>query len=122
MPKKVQWIKEKCVAIDPERNQVRLSGASGLIKYDYLLVATGINIDWHKIKGLPEAFESPGVCSNYSVNTVTKTFPAIQSTKEGNAIFTFPNAPIKCAGAPQKIMYLADAYWRQVRHSFFVFK
>lgn len=32
----------------------------------------------------------------------------------GNAIFTFPNTPIKCAGAPQKIMYIADSYFRKV--------
>ncbi len=54
------------------------------------------------------------VCSNYSNETVTKTFPALQQLKEGNAIFTFPNTPIKCAGAPQKIMYLAEHYLRKV--------
>jgi sulfide:quinone oxidoreductase len=114
MPKKVKWIKDKCIEIIPDQNRVRLSGASGTLKYEYLVVACGINIDWHKIKGLPEAFETPGVCSNYSANTVTKTLPAIQNFREGNAIFTFPNSPIKCAGAPQKIMYLTDAYFRQV--------
>ena len=114
MPKKVHWVKDRCVAIEPDHNRVRLSGANGLIKYDYLLVAVGMNIDWNQIKGLPEAFETPGVCSNYSPETVTKTFPAIQDIKDGNAIFTFPHLPIKCPGAPQKIMYLADAHWRQV--------
>lgn len=114
MPKKVHWIKDKCVAFEPDKNRIRLSGANGVINYEHLLVAVGMNIDWHKIKGIPEAFETPGVCSNYSTKTVVKTFPAIKDTKEGNAIFTFPNGPIKCAGAPQKIMYLSDAYWREV--------
>lgn len=113
MPKKVKWIRDKCVEIMPEENSVRLSGANGYLKYDFLVVACGIQIDWHKIKGLPEAFDTSGVCSNYSIDTVTKTFPAIQSFSGGNAIFTFPNSPIKCAGAPQKIMYLTDAYLRQ---------
>ena len=49
-----------------------------------------------------------GVCSNYSYQTVDSTWEAIKNTKEGNALFTFPNTPIKCGGAPQKIMYLAD--------------
>ena len=63
---------------------------------------------------MPEAFETPGVCSNYHQDYVKKTFPSIQNFKEGNALFTFPNTPIKCAGAPQKIMYITDYHFRQV--------
>ena len=71
-----------------------------------------------KIKGLPEALEDPNswVTSNYSSKTATKTFEYLKRFKGGNAIFTFPPMPIKCPGAPQKIMYLADDYWRQVSH------
>ena len=67
-----------------------------------------------QIKGLPEAFETPGVCSNYHPEYVKKTWPTVQSFKEGNAVFTFPATPIKCAGAPQKIMYITDYNLRQV--------
>lgn len=67
-----------------------------------------------KIKGLPEAFETPGVCSNYSSQFVTKTYPALKRFSKGNAIFTFPNTPIKCAGAPQKILYLTHEYLNKV--------
>ena len=70
-----------------------------------------------QIKGLPEAFETPGVCSNYHPDYVKKTWPTVQSFKEGNAVFTFPATPIKCAGAPQKIMYITDYNLRQVRTS-----
>lgn len=71
-----------------------------------------------QIKGLPEAFETPGVCSNYSSKTVGKTLESLEKFKDGNAIFTFPNTPIKCAGAPQKIMYLADEYFKKVTQHF----
>lgn len=67
-----------------------------------------------QIKGLPEGFAYPKIGSNYSVSTVEKTWKALQDFKEGNAIFTFPNTPVKCAGAPQKIMYLSEAYFRKV--------
>ncbi len=64
---------------------------------------------YNQIKGLPEALETdPQVVSNYNKNYVLKTFPAANNIKSGNVIFTFPNTPIKCAGAPQKIMYLLD--------------
>lgn len=63
---------------------------------------------------MPEGFHHPKIGSNYSAHTVEKTWKAVQDFKEGNAIFTFPNTPVKCAGAPQKIMYLSEAYWRKV--------
>ena len=31
--------------------------------------------------------------------------------KRGRALFTQPPMPIKCAGAPQKAMYLSGDYW-----------
>jgi hypothetical protein len=78
------------------------------------VVALGIQTDFERIKGLTEALLTPGVCSNYSSSTVEKTWTDLQQFKGGNAIFTFPNTPVKCAGAPQKIMYLADDHFRKV--------
>lgn len=66
------------------------------------------------MKGLPEALHTPGVGSNYSVNTVLDTWKNIQDFKGGNAIFTLPNTPIKCLGAPQKIMYITEEIIRKV--------
>ncbi|KAI0211237.1 Sulfide:quinone oxidoreductase, mitochondrial [Lamellibrachia satsuma] len=70
---------------------------------------------FHLVKGLIEALEhDPAVCSNYHKKYVQKTYPAMKAFKEGNAIFTLPNTPIKCAGASQKIMYLTEDYFRRV--------
>ena len=112
MPKGVDWIKEACSKIDPESKSVILSGATGTINYRYLVVAAGINIDWDKVEGLLPALEQPnnGVCSNYSDRYVMRTWQTMKQFQGGNAIFTMPNTPIKCAGAPQKIMYLTDAH------------
>lgn len=70
-----------------------------------------------QIKGLTEALGDPDslVASNYTPHTAQKTFENIKRFQGGNAIFTFPPMPIKCPGAPQKIMYMADDYWRKVR-------
>ena len=69
-----------------------------------------------QIQGLPEALEDPtsGIASNFSPKYVTKTFELIKNFKGGNAIFTMPTLPIKCPGAPQKIMYLAEDYFCKV--------
>ncbi|XP_053810660.1 sulfide:quinone oxidoreductase, mitochondrial [Vidua macroura] len=112
MPKGVEWIKSQVTAFNPDKNCVWLENDIK-VSYKYLIIALGISLHYEKIKGLPEGFNYPKIGSNYSAQTVEKTWRALQDFKEGNAIFTFPNTPVKCAGAPQKIMYLSDAYLRK---------
>ncbi|XP_008310681.1 sulfide:quinone oxidoreductase, mitochondrial [Cynoglossus semilaevis] len=112
MPSGVKWVKSKVREINPDSNTVYVDDGSK-ITYDYLIVALGLQLHFEKIKGLPEGFEYPRIGSNYSVQTVEKTWKALQNFKEGNAVFSYPNTPIKCGGAPQKIMYLSDAYLRK---------
>jgi len=112
LPSSATWLRDSVAAFHPDTNQVVTEGGA-VVEYDYLVVATGLTLRFDKIKGLPEAFDTPGVGSNYSKDYVEKTTKAIADFQGGNAIFTFPNSPIKCAGAPQKIMYLAEETWRQ---------
>ncbi|WAR19452.1 SQOR-like protein [Mya arenaria] len=78
------------------------------LSYDYLVIGLGIQINLNKVEGLIPALKADrNVCTNYVREYVEKTFPAIQDFRGGNAIFTFPNTPIKCAGAPQKIMQVS---------------
>ncbi|XP_064645090.1 sulfide:quinone oxidoreductase, mitochondrial-like [Lineus longissimus] len=112
LPSNCDWVKDKVTAFDPENNTVTTQDGHK-INYDYLVVSVGLQLNYNKIKGLEEALASdPMVASNYSPMYVNKTYNAMRSFKEGNAIFTFPNTPIKCAGAPQKIMYLTEEYLR----------
>ncbi|KAM4747166.1 sulfide:quinone oxidoreductase, mitochondrial [Rhinophrynus dorsalis] len=113
IPSGVKWIKSEVKAFDPDKNCIRI-GDDKEISYKYLIIALGLKLQYDKIKGLPEGFNYPKIGSNYSVKTVEKTWKALQDFKKGNAIFTFPNTPVKCAGAPQKIMYLSDAYLRKM--------
>jgi len=112
LPKAATWVKDSVARFDPEHNKLETDGGEE-VHYEYLVVAMGLQLRYDKIKGLPEAFDTPGVGSNYSAKYVEKTLEAIEKFKGGNAIFTFPNSPIKCAGAPQKIMYLAEETWRK---------
>nr|XP_033776760.1 sulfide:quinone oxidoreductase, mitochondrial isoform X1 [Geotrypetes seraphini]XP_033776762.1 sulfide:quinone oxidoreductase, mitochondrial isoform X1 [Geotrypetes seraphini]XP_033776763.1 sulfide:quinone oxidoreductase, mitochondrial isoform X1 [Geotrypetes seraphini] len=112
IPSGVKWIKSAVQGFEPDKNRIRI-GDDKEISYKYLIIALGIKLQYEKIKGLPEGFKYPKIGSNYSVHTVEKTWKAMQDFKKGNAIFTFPNTPVKCAGAPQKIMYLSEAYFRK---------
>ncbi|MEZ4705864.1 MAG: FAD/NAD(P)-binding oxidoreductase [Caldilineaceae bacterium] len=114
IPAGVDWIPDAVESFDPDNNQVTTRGGR-TIGYDYLVVAAGIQIDWDKIPGLKESVGKPGtgVCSNYDYDTVESTWENIRNFKGGTAIFTMPGTPIKCGGAPQKILYLAEDYFRQ---------
>ncbi|MCB9321184.1 MAG: NAD(P)/FAD-dependent oxidoreductase [Lewinellaceae bacterium] len=110
IPKGVDWIKEKVADIQPDQNQVILENGDK-ITYEYLVAAPGIKIDPALIPGLAETMDKNGVCSIYT--NPKKVWENLQAFKGGNALFTQPATPIKCGGAPQKIMYLSDDYFRR---------
>ena len=112
IPRGVHWIRDAVEEIDPARNLVLTRGGAA-VGYDFLVVCPGIQIDWNKVSGLAEALQTPFVSSNYDYALAPKTWEMIRSFRGGNALFTNPGTPIKCAGAPQKIMYLAADYWQR---------
>ncbi len=110
LPDRVHWIKAAVAAFEPERNAVLLEGCR-LIEYGRLVVCPGLKLDWHKIDGLVDTLGKNGVTSNYRFDLAPYTWELVQSLKQGTALFTQPPMPIKCAGAPQKAMYLSADQW-----------
>lgn len=108
----VNWIKDYADSFQPDSNTVTLRSGDK-VTYDYLVVCPGLQLDWDKVKGLKETLGKNNVCSNYSPDTVEYTWECIQNLQSGTALFTQPPMPIKCAGAPQKIMYLAADRFRK---------
>ena len=107
IPNGVDWIKESAERFDPENNQVYTS--DGAYSYDYLIVCPGLKIDTSLVEGLSESINKGVICSIYT--DPERTWNVIKNFKGGTALFTQPTTPIKCGGAPQKIMYLAsDAF------------
>ena len=108
----VTWIKDFAETFQPETNTISLRSGDTL-SYDYLVVCPGLQLDWDKVEGLKDTIGKNNVCSNYSADTVEYTWECIRNLQSGTALFTQPPMPIKCAGAPQKIMYLAADRFRK---------
>jgi len=112
IPPNARWVQDAAEEIDPVAQTVRVRGG-GRIGYDFLVVAPGIQLDWDAIPGLRAALETESCSSNYDYRLAPKTWRMIENFHGGTALFTHPAGPIKCAGAPQKIMYLACDHLRR---------
>ena len=116
LPRGVHWIKSAVAAFEPERNVVILDGCR-VVRYEQLIVCPGLKLDWHGIEGLVDTLGRNGVTSNYRYDLAPYTWQLVQQLGRqkggGRAIFSQPPMPIKCAGAPQKAMYLSADHWRR---------
>lgn len=112
IPHNVTWIRDKVVAFMPEDMGVKLESGR-VISYRRLVVCPGLQLDWDKIKGLKETLGRNGVTSNYERHLAPYTWECVKNLASGKAIFTQPPMPIKCAGAPQKAVYLSCDHWRR---------
>ncbi|XP_055373930.1 sulfide:quinone oxidoreductase, mitochondrial [Condylostylus longicornis] len=114
LPEKAKWIQEKVVKFEPSNNIV-VTNTNKEIEYDILLIAMGLQLNYNKVPGLVEALSIPdgNVTSIYSPKYVNRHWEALQKFQSGNIIFTFPNSPVKCPGAPQKIVYITEEYLRK---------
>ena len=110
IPTDVSWIKAAVAAFEPDDNQVILEGCR-VVKYKQLVVCPGLKLDWQGIEGLNDTLGRNGVTSNYRFDLAPYTWELVQKLKDGKALFTQPPMPIKCAGAPQKAMYLSADHW-----------
>lgn len=114
MPQQARWIQASASAIEPQQHCVRLADGR-TVGYRSLIVCPGLRLAWEKIEGLEETLGKNGVTSNYRFDLAPYTWKLVSELKNGRAIFTQPAMPIKCAGAPQKALYLSCDHWLKTR-------
>ena len=112
LPKQVKWLHTAVAGFEPDEDQIILEDGERL-RYKALVVSPGLSLNWHAIEGLADTLGKHGVTSNYTFDTAPYTWECVQQLKEGRAVFSQPPMPIKCAGAPQKAMYLSCDHWQR---------
>ena len=110
IPINTSWIKAAVTSFSPDQNYVELDNGAH-VSYDRLIVCPGLTLDWNAIEGLSETLGKNGVTSNYDPGCSEYTWNLVKNLGSGKALFTQPAMPIKCAGAPQKALYLSADYW-----------
>jgi sulfide:quinone oxidoreductase len=112
MPSQVTWLRSAVAGFEPEHHQVVLEEGAR-VRYRTLVVCPGIRLNWDGVEGLRETLGRNGVTSNYMFDLSSYTRQLVQGLRGGRALFTQPPMPIKCAGAPQKAMYLSCDQWQR---------
>lgn len=110
VPTGVRWIKTAVSRFEPETRRVTLTDGR-TVSYEQLIVCPGLKLDWQAIDGLEQTLGRNGVTSNYRYDLAPYTWELVRNLRGGRALFTQPPMPIKCAGAPQKAMYLSCDHW-----------
>ncbi|WP_148264771.1 bifunctional protein tyrosine phosphatase family protein/NAD(P)/FAD-dependent oxidoreductase [Collimonas fungivorans] len=110
IPAGAQWIPQAVSEFLPDHNRIRLDNGC-LIAYQQLIVCPGLRLAWERIEGLEQTLGKNGVTSNYRHDLAPYTWQLVSQLKQGKALFSQPAMPIKCAGAPQKAMYLSCDHW-----------
>lgn len=111
MPKGVEWIQDSVTGVDADAHEVRLS-SGGTVGYEHVIVCPGIINDWDAIPGLTDAMLSPHSASNYELELAVKASALLRDVRGGTVVFAQAAGPASCAGAAQKPMYQACAYWK----------
>lgn len=110
IPRNATWLKAEVKTLSPENSTVLLDDGRA-VRYEQLIVCPGLRLAWEKIEGLVDTLGQNGVTSNYRQDLAPYTWELVKSLQGGTALFSQPPMPIKCAGAPQKAMYLSCDHW-----------
>ena len=113
IPTGANFVNQYVERIEPDKNTIVLKDGSKHT-YDHLVITTGIQFNWEKVKGLKEALADPNrdVCSVYDWHSHEK-MRALRHKKYEHTVFTQPASPITCGGAPQKVVYLTQEAWKK---------
>ena len=110
LPNGVTWVQAAVTEILADEQTLVLDSGQR-VSWNNLIVCPGLRLAWEKIEGLQDTLGHNGVTSNYSYEHAAYTWQLVRQLKGGKAIFTQPAMPIKCAGAPQKALYLSCDHW-----------
>lgn len=110
IPSGVKWIKDSVVALDPDNRSISTE-KNGTVKYDFLVLATGLEINWNGVEGISrETLGQGDAHCIYCHDGAIKMWEGMQKFAKsgGRGIFTDTYTKHKCGGAPKKMCLLTE--------------
>lgn len=116
LPGGITLVEERVAEFDPEGNKVVTEGGQ-VLPYDFLVVATGLQLDYGAIAGMDTALIGKnGIGSVYAgPEAAEATWREMSRFADtgGVGLFLRPATEMKCAGAPLKYAFITDDYLRR---------
>lgn len=111
LPAGVDVIFAEIEVIEPENNRVRLVNGE-VINYDYLVAATGCDIDPDETPGMREGWHQH-TFDFYTFEGASKLHQFLSTWQGGRLLLNVAEMPIKCPVAPLEFIMLADWYFQK---------
>lgn len=111
IPAGVELIMSPVEEIDPENNCVRIAKDSRVIKYDYLVIATGCKVHPEETPGMAEHEWRNSIHEFYTIEGATALQKHLRTWQGGRLVVNVVENPIKCPVAPLEFLMLADSFF-----------
>lgn len=112
LPRGVNLIISPIEIIEPEANQVRLQNGR-VLRYDYLIVATGAKINPQETPGMAEEAWHRSIHDFYTLEGALTLQKQLAGWQGGNLVMHITEMPIKCPVAPLEFLFLADWFFHE---------
>ncbi|MCP3930415.1 MAG: NAD(P)/FAD-dependent oxidoreductase [Bacteroidetes bacterium] len=112
IPPGVDLIYSEIDRILPEENKVKLGGGT-VLKYDYLIIATGTKTVPEETDGLKGSLWYKKIFDFYTIEGALALANFFKTWKGGNLVINVVEMPIKCPVAPLEFAFFADAFFTE---------
>lgn len=113
LPPGVQVLYQAIDRIEPGENRVLLEGGK-VLNYDYLIVATGTDIQPDETPGLKDKLWRKEVFDFYTLDGAVALREFFRDWEGGKLVVNIAEMPFKCPVAPLEFSFLADAYFSEM--------
>ena len=114
IPHGVKLILSEIELIEPERNRVQLTKDKQFIIYDYLVIATGCDIQPKETEGLLDGGGwRKNIFDFYTPDGAADMAHFLKNWNGGRMVVNVAEMPIKCPVAPLEFIFLADWYFHK---------
>lgn len=108
IPAGVKFVLDEAVAIDTDKRQVETK--KGKYSYDWLIIATGCNIEPEDVEGMMEDWHK-NIHNFYTLDGAIELRKKLRHFQSGHLVLNIAELPYKCPVAPLEFVFMADWFF-----------